>query len=96
MLQRRFNLLTSFQRPYNVVLTSCDGWVNYVVPERQIDLRQVYTIPQDAILAIMNCEHNELRVILSSNRPPILAVNGLGPWLVVLKACLIVSVSETR
>ena len=25
-LQRRFSVLTSFQRPYNVVLTSCAGW----------------------------------------------------------------------
>ena len=29
LLQRRFNVLTSFQRPYNVVLTSCASWEGY-------------------------------------------------------------------
>ena len=27
---RRFNVLTSFHRPYNVVLTSCTGWVLFL------------------------------------------------------------------
>ena len=27
LIRLRFNLLTSFQHPYNVVLTSCAGWV---------------------------------------------------------------------
>ena len=26
--QRRCNILTSHQRPYNVLLTSCTGWIN--------------------------------------------------------------------
>ena len=70
LLRRRFNVFTSFQRPYNVVLTSCASWVELlqttvkkskqgISPEETLESSYIFALSQNCLPYIFGYASDE-------------------------------------